>query len=313
MSDSDIVLFGEDAASWLAPLRTVVPALKGYRYTFMPLAEYQALVLRDMQEGMEVYWRELLYRSHFAAATSLLRMERWLSGAIQAYESENLFAFAACLRGAIESAADTFDALDAVAPSLASSHTLFKQALKGRMTEMRLHPDLERRLIHFSHGRRIEKGEEAPESHKAKTATAYLKRFASEQQTEIEQCYATLCQITHPAWQSVVPFLEISHDGALVKISATPLDRESIETLAASNLTAMLPIFVLAIMPPILTLRVLNKLPLAAMRTGAADKIDLSGSEAWAELNQRLSDPSLPEARAPSEITPEQRKEWGLK
>jgi hypothetical protein len=312
MSDSDIVLYGEDAGSWLAPLRMLVPSLTGYRYTFMPPAEFQVLSMRDMGAGMEVYWRELLYRSHFAAATSLLRMERWLSGAIQAYEAANLFSFAACVRGAIESAADSFDALDVVAPTLADSHMLFKQALKGKMSEMRLHPDLERRLIHFSHGRRLEKGESAPDTHKAKTTTAYIKRFASEYQNEIETCYANLCQITHPSWLSLAPFLETNEDGSVVRISVTAMDREPIESLAVTNLKAMLPVFVMGIMPAILTLRVLNKLPLVAMHTGAAEKIGLSDNEAWTDLSQRLKDPSLPVAKETSEITEEEAKEWGL-
>src|SRR5688572_17463414 len=120
MKSLDETLFGEDAVTWIPPLQRVTSSLDGYRYSFVAEKQYASILAQDVPRGMEIYWREILYRAHLAAGTSLLRFDRWISGVRSAYESSNAFAYAACLRAALESAADSFDGLKAVPISLAN-------------------------------------------------------------------------------------------------------------------------------------------------------------------------------------------------
>ena len=76
------------------------------RYAFSDEEEYRELLVRDLSEGMRVYWTETLQRAHLAAVTAILRSRRWLSGVVHAAAENNFLIFSASLRGLMESAAD---------------------------------------------------------------------------------------------------------------------------------------------------------------------------------------------------------------
>ena len=65
--------------------------------------------------------------------------------------------------------------------------------------------ELEDELIHYSHGRHIEKSERAstPQSHKARSVQEYLRVFENLNANGVAQSYRYLCDITHPGAPSV--------------------------------------------------------------------------------------------------------------
>ena len=52
-------------------------------YRFLANDEFAILLDRSVREAMLIYWREILYRTHLAAATSLIRFRQWVAGAIR--------------------------------------------------------------------------------------------------------------------------------------------------------------------------------------------------------------------------------------
>src|SRR5436190_1678733 len=128
-SEDAVQVLGPDAASWTPLIDALVPHLKGFEYSFMPDTQYKKLLLANTANAMEVYWKELLYRAHFAAATSIVRMHRWLSGMVGAAKSANLPVFCAAFRGFLEASADSFETLNRIAPTLADGHSLIRKAL----------------------------------------------------------------------------------------------------------------------------------------------------------------------------------------
>jgi hypothetical protein len=155
---------------------------------------------------MQIYWREILARSHFAAVTAILRSRHWIGAIISAAESENCLAFAAAFRGLIESAADASTALTRVPRTLARDHPWIMRALSGGLAKKAfLAPELENMLIHFAYARHLTKAQlaSAPRSHKALKVREYIGDLEKGQVREVVDCYQELCDMTHPGASSV--------------------------------------------------------------------------------------------------------------
>ncbi len=275
------LVFGEESEMILAVTDQLSEALSGYRYRFMPEDEYMTLSVGS--EAMRVYWTEMLFRMHLAAATSVLRSQRWVEGTLMAFEADNHLAFGASLRGLVESAADTNDALLRVPKTLAHDFRVVYEAVHGKATAgFVANPDLEDALIHFSHGRRLKKGSADPESHKAKTTREYLSRVDSADGA-ISDCYSELCEITHPASRSVQIFLR-PYDPEEDLVLDPKWDRGYTLGLCVRHDDALKRILYLAFNAPIICLRLLNMFDVDAVKTPAADRVDTSRIPLWNTL-----------------------------
>ncbi|NLA66775.1 MAG: hypothetical protein GX856_00740 [Gammaproteobacteria bacterium] len=156
------------------------------------------------------YVLSLLERSHLACVVTLARNHRWLSGVLSSVDTNNLLAFAACLRGFLEAAADSHDVLQYLPRALIEGRDYFYAALhrpERVQAELSCGP-LEDRLIHFAFARRQEKGADAPSTHAPKTTTEYIRQIQSFGVDGAVALYAELCELTHPAAPSVDCFLD---------------------------------------------------------------------------------------------------------
>jgi hypothetical protein len=250
-------------------------------------------MLKDIAAGMRIYYLEILYRAHFAAATSLLRSHRWVSGILSSAQQGNLHAFAASFRGFLEAAADTHHSLNVTCTSLADCHSVIRKAMAGKLQELIFAPDLEERLIHFTHARRLEKKAVAPESHKAEAAAKYLATLNESGDGRVLECYGALCELTHPAASSIMCFTDVNDDGTLFKLvpDGSP---KLIDEFCGDYSDIMLRIMALGIMPPLLQLKVLNHIGPAPLRTPLVERLPLASRPVWLDLRQRLEDPSPP-------------------
>lgn len=88
----------------------------------MAVDDYECVLREDSVRGMQVYWNEILARAHLTAVVAILRSRHWINAIVAATNDKNLLAFAAALRGLIESSADTQNALGGIAISLVENH-----------------------------------------------------------------------------------------------------------------------------------------------------------------------------------------------
>lgn len=149
--------------------------LEGYSYSYMPAEEFAQL--DRLETRQRIYWFEILERAHCAALTSLLRLHRWLEAMRTAGEAENYLSFAASFRGLLEAAADSRYSFENVPRMLANGFPYLFEAAHGRGRDLVLAPELEEALIHFSHARRLSRGEGAPDAHLAKRMKDYITRL----------------------------------------------------------------------------------------------------------------------------------------
>src|SRR5687768_8377286 len=115
--DAVEVVYGETGKNFLPFLNSLVSKLTGYKYEI--ITESELLSLPDDGERVKVYCSEIMYRAHWAAATSLLRTHRWAHGVLLAASAGNYLSFAASFRGLLESAGDIADALQHVPLTIA--------------------------------------------------------------------------------------------------------------------------------------------------------------------------------------------------
>ncbi len=123
-------VLGKEAGLFAYHLDRLLPEVNGTQYDFEDSHEFAK---RPPHEMNRVYWTEVLFRCHWAAAGAMVRTQRWLSGFRQSHMHSNLLAAAACARGLIEAAADADYTLAVVPLSLAQDHERVRAAVEGRL------------------------------------------------------------------------------------------------------------------------------------------------------------------------------------
>lgn len=260
------------------------------RYTFTDVEEYQGLLRRNVSEGMRVYWTEMLGRAHLAAVTAILRSRHWLSAVLTASVDKNLLAFAATYRGLMESAADAGTALSRIPLMLAHYHPSISESLSGDATVISGSKEMEDELIHYSHGRYIQKSDKAsfPLSHEARPTQKYLQVFESRGSDEIARCYRFLCDLTHPGAPSVYMWLAaMDTKGSVFTISAGQ-DELGILAFLEEYEGVLLQLLAFAFTAPMLVLRMLNYFSIEELRTPDLSSWYLDNIPLWTKCRSAL-------------------------
>ena len=161
-------LFGSESAQFIDIIDQLALAKSKSKYSFMAADDYDRALREDSDIGMQVYWNEIIARAHLTAVVAILRSRHWISAVVAATNDSNLLAFAAALRGLIESSADTQSALGGIAISLAENHVNIIQALSGKLVnQCFVSKEIEDALIHFKYARHLTRAEMeiAPKTH----------------------------------------------------------------------------------------------------------------------------------------------------
>jgi hypothetical protein len=279
------ILFQRTAtAEYAAVLAKLLREERTHRYTYMDIQQFAEL--SDVRERSRIYWYEIIERAHCASILALLRTERWLSAAVFGAEHKNFLAFAAAFRGLLESAADTRYALGEVPNVLASTFRLAQTAMRGQLSAIVVAPKLEEDLIHFSHGRKLARSEQAPDSHTAKTMQEYLNALERGPSGPMHDAYAELCNITHPAADSVLYLLERGPDGSIAFCSTA--DEEAIVELCERGGTVFAYALSESLMYPVTILKIINRFQIPELQVPEADSTAVVESSLWDEINEIL-------------------------
>lgn len=255
------------------------------RYTFTANEDFKAICIQDTNRANQIYWEEMLARTHLAAAASILRNRQWVSAVISAATNKNLLAFAAALRGLIESSADSATALGRIGRTLSDLNTEITRALDGKADRFFVSSEMEDELIHYSHGRELKneftKDERAamPKSHQARKVRDYIDVLKNGQVHDIINCYSSVCDLTHPGASSVSMWFHNYSD--LEMCLKTGQDNSLISDFLKDYRKTILELLMFAFNPAIVALRVLNYFPLAKFHTPMLDQLNLSDLQMW--------------------------------
>jgi hypothetical protein len=277
------MIFGESGNLYLTTLSRNLPLEALSRtYRFTDNDAFYEKALANMREGQRIYWYEILMRCHLTAATSIVRGRRWINAIAGNAERENYLGLAASLRGLIESAADSSTTLVNVPATLAENHFRIVAAIEGKAAQPFIVNGLEDSLIHYSHGRKLKKGEVAPQSHRAMTVRDYIKILENGQVPDVIECYSELCDVTHPGLTSVGMWLEqLAPLEYQLSLSQEP---NMIRTLLNKYEPMFAPLFMFAFNTSLLTLATLNYVPVPEFQTPEVQGSDLTDIKEWRRI-----------------------------
>jgi hypothetical protein len=274
-------IFGQGAEEFAALASRIEAELSArtIRYKFLPSEEFAQLMVADASHAQRVYWYELVGRAHFAAASSILRSAQWVKG-VQVARDQNLYLpFCANLRSLIESAADSLTGVAGAAQTFAENSGHVNAALSLKCHQIAISRELEDQLIHFSHGRKLAKDEDAPQSHLAKSARTYIDQLERLGLAQAHTLYGALCQVTHPASDSLSHFLWETGD---VEFTLHPHnDRTAISALIQRYKVLLDALLRYAFNQPIILLRVLQHIDLPDYHSREISRLDLSAMPGW--------------------------------
>ena len=184
----------------------VVGKIEHKKYQYTDLEGYMSLYVDglskgDIRESSKIYWQEILQRVHFAAVTSLIRTKKWLEGVVHGIEVKNLLVFSSSLCGFLEATVDSYYSLESLPTLMALNFNIINAAVRGELNNSIVQEEIENKLIHFQFAKKGKRGKDA-EVKIAHTNIDYIKSFDLEN-IGIKELYSDLCEVTHPAANSV--------------------------------------------------------------------------------------------------------------
>jgi hypothetical protein len=284
LREAELAVFGPNGPLLFETVRTVIRGMEHapVRYRYISVEDHEALLNNDLCEGIRVQTVELLYHAHFAAVATLVRASRWAEGCLAAYSSDLFLPFCASARGLLEAVGDSFDALPQVPLSLAENHLTIKAALSSTSPPTLMnYKQIEDVLLHFSHAKRVDRGQrlEVPGYVPAKFPSEYTKPLEAYEPGGFYAWYQELCELAHPASDSVCYMLLPQNDGRLAFHPS--IDRERIRAHIAVHQQRLTELLRLSQVPALVMLRVLSHIGPSELCVSTLRDIDISHIQLW--------------------------------
>jgi len=259
------------------------------RYLHLSVEDHRQLFQQDVTAGVRVQVTELLYHAHFASVATIVRAYRWAEGCLAAYSQDLYLPFCASARGLLEAVGDSFDGLALVPLSLADASKSIKAGLAGTSGPILFnYGELEERLLHFSHARRLSEAERTsmPQYMQPKRTKKYTDPIEAQGPGGFFDWYQELCELAHPASDSVCYMLIPEEDG---RHSFNPsIDHERLAAHVGQHQKRLAELLRLAQVPAITMLRVLLHFPLPELHVNSVAGLDMTGMPLWRKCAARL-------------------------
>lgn len=288
-------VFGASVGFYVPFLDEIWPNVLNATYKFEDVTSFESSVRSgkySIAKANEVYWRELLYRTHISVSGSLIRSCRLMDATVREYHAANLPGTASCARAMLEGVADSMEALIHVPLTLAQRRDLVNQCLSGsRNDQLYGCKDLEEAMFHFTLARRLRREEKrlVPPSHEAKTTAEYLGFLQRAEVSGTKELYGELCQLSHPTASSVLYMFSSVGEGAL-RMSARN-DTKQLDDLMSRYRLVFGAIPEVSFNPILLCLRVFQEFALFPP-IHEMFQINFDNVGGWAKIEKLLNAPS---------------------
>lgn len=279
MEDTYEKILGKEASQFIPIINKILSEVKNHKYHFMNESEFTSLTQTSPSEGQSQYMKELLYRANFGSLSAIAKNYEWLRGMHNSYEAGLYLPFASSFRCLIESAADSYFSLSNLCSTLSKNIKNINISINQNSPNFYIYTDLESQLIHYSHARRLNSGESAPDSHKAETAVRYVKKLDEETNSDFYDCYSELCQLSHPAAQGVLHMMIPINDQDF--IFEHKFGKEKIDALLEKHRDKFSTLLTFAFNPSILALKVINHIQLNELHVEPVNELNMDHIVAW--------------------------------
>lgn len=261
------------------------------KYYYMNALNHLNMIFEsnDFKRYNKVYWEEILLRSHYSSTVSILRHEKWLKGVILSIEKNNYILFCSSLRGFLESVTDSYYSLLNVPFDLSNNFYNINLAIKGELEQLFISQELEETLIHFQFAKKVRKSDKNPDYLKALTTTEYINIFSPNEDKKIKDLYKLLCEVVHPASESVNLFnrtIKVDDD---LEYTTTDLmsDEGKINEVISNFSNEISQLLKLSINTPFICLKILGLFSFEPVKSKYIDRCTFNtyiDSNIWAEF-----------------------------
>ncbi|MGR3761738.1 hypothetical protein ACUXV3_16650 [Roseobacteraceae bacterium NS-SX3] len=280
-------IFGEPVQTIMHNLSTLVDELRGgdIVYNFWSESEFREVALKDMDRAGIQYWREILDRAHFASATSIIRTVNWVRAIDSAYEDNNFLSFMSSVRALTEFSGDAVHSLNQLPLTIAENSSEISRMLGGNSNPFVSSIDLENSLIHYTHARKLKKGDASSENHRAEQTHVYVKRLEP-YAPKIYEMYTVFCGYAHPAAQSVGAHMRPLNENDW-SLTVDP-GKDLISSFIVEWCSQFSELPMLATNQALCTLKVLSVIDGRRYGSSFASKVDLSAIPLWLKCASHL-------------------------
>lgn len=258
-----------------------------YGYVYMSMEAFQLLGKEKGVEWINEYMtHETLQRIFIATLTGYLRQHKWIEGICQGIKLNNYLLFASSARGFLEAASDYYDALEVIPLVLAEQYKLFVKALNGKVNDMIIgFNDIENRLLHFQEANKRDGKNNS--NLIPKTAKEYMES-KNLKEMDLYSCYGELCEVTHPAKQSLEYFLE-ENDNFVYTIKLEK-DKYKINAFLIKYASKYSELLMRTENLCIIIFKIINLFNIKELYLIAADKIDTRTIKLWEKIESYIYD-----------------------
>lgn len=235
---------------------------------------------------MRIYHFEILQRLYLAATTGFLRFYNWLNGLEYSLSSDNIIIFESSLRGLIESSCDLYDALENIPLNLAEYFSIFKSALNEELKEIYSLKEFEDKLIHFQNASNKNKnmGKGLGENiYNPKSARDYITSI-NLKHLNLYKCYSELCEMTHPAEDSLSVF--IHNEDNILLINTNPDDK--IKSFISSYSGELKEMFERTFNLLIIIFKTVNLFEIEKLTLKYPEQLDCTSIPMWKKIKEKL-------------------------
>ncbi|WP_423055630.1 hypothetical protein [Acetobacterium carbinolicum] len=256
-----------------------------FQYCYLSIESFKKVSIKEGMGWTNQYMStEILQRIYFATITGYLRQYRWIEGIYNGIETSNYLVFAASLRGFLESVTDYYDALYNIPLNLAEQYELVNKALRGEITDYIInYKELENILLHFQEASK--NSLKTDPLYNPKTAKAYMESKHLKP-LNLYKCYCELCEITHPAKDSLELFID--ENNFLYSFNNNK-DKDLIEEFMNRHSEKFSELHMRFENLCIINLKLLNLFKIDKFCTVSVESIDTDGIILWTKIKKYVN------------------------
>lgn len=257
-----------------------------YKYVYLSVESVEQLLRANDIAHFNAYMTfEILQRLYLSTLAGCLRQIRWIDAMCQGVKTDNYILFASSSRGFLEAATDFYDALEDIPLSLAKSYKLLCEAISCKLDyEVIDFKEIEDRLLHFQEANK-ENGK-SDSNLKPKSAKSYIES-RNIKQLDLYKCYSDLCEMTHPAKQSLDLFFD--EDNYILTININK-DKENIDKFINKYTVKYAELLMRTVNLCAIIFKLINAFKVDGLYLKTAEQIDLNSIKLWRKIENYISE-----------------------
>lgn len=253
-----------------------------YAYLSWESIEYK-LKVNDIAFVNSYMTFEILQRLYLSTLTGYLRQCKWIDGICQGIKVDNYILFSSSARGFLEASSDFYDALEDIPLSLAENYKLLCKAIEGKVDyEIIDFHEIEDRLLHFQEANR-QNGKNDSKL-KPKSAKLYMES-RNIKQLDLYECYSELCEVTHPAKQSLDWFFEENNYILTINLNR---DKECIDKFVNKYTKKYTELLMRTENLCIIIFKMINLFKIKGIYLPFIEKVDISSLRIWNKIKKYI-------------------------